>query len=97
MFQSRLPLHLFSRNVETADCGESPDGVVAEGIANAPFGKRALRIATEIGLTSAACAGVRPNAAASPAAVRLLSVNCGGMKGNVRLLLSEAPLRSRGP
>src|SRR5215212_5899413 len=89
-----LPLNWLSRNVETPDCGESPEGVVAEGMANAPPGSRAFRRETAMGLMEA-CG--RLKAAASPAAVRLLSVKATGRTGNVRLLLSDAPLRSRVP
>ena len=48
-------------------------------------------------LTGAYGAAGTPKAADKPAAVRLLSRNCGGMIGNIRLLFSEAPLRSRVP
>jgi hypothetical protein len=94
MVQSMFPLNWLSRKVEMPDCGESPDAVVADGMANSPEGSRAFRMLTAMGLMAAAG---RPKAAASPAAVRLLSVSAAGMTGNVRLLLSDAPLRSRVP
>src|SRR5215203_2783632 len=65
-----------------------------DGIANSPFGSRALSTARETGLTKA---GFTPNVAASAAAVRFVSVKPRGIAGNVRLFASERPLRSRVP
>ena len=91
-----LALPWSSRKRETPDCGVRPNAlrVEAEGMANAPPGRRALSKATETGLMLAA---VSPKVPAKPAAVRLLSVRPTGIMGNVRLFRNDAPLRSRVP
>src|SRR5262244_2856835 len=92
--RSKFALNWFSRNRDRPEIGVKPVAVAAEGIANWPFGNFAFRTDTITGLIEATG---RPNDAAKPAAVRLSSRNWGGMVGNIRLLFSEAPFRSRVP
>src|SRR6185369_11992545 len=88
---SKFALNWFSRKREMAEIGVKPDGVAADGIAKAPLANLAFRIVTAIGF------GTRPNVDCNAAALRLLSRNWGGMTGNSKLLLSDAPFVSRVP
>ncbi len=72
------------------ETARQPNGLAVapdDGMANWPFGSRAFRMASATGLTVAALA--MPNAAASPAAVRFVSVKPSGMFGDVRLFIKE--------
>ncbi len=67
-----------------------PNGLAVapdDGMAYCPFGRRAFKIASATGLMVAELA--MPNADASPAAVRFVSVKPSGMFGDVKLLIKE--------
>ena len=65
-----------------------------EGIANCPFDNFAFKIAKAVGVIKAE---LTPKAEANPAAVRFESVKLTGKTGNIKLLVKDAPLRSRVP